>query len=124
MEDHAISRKVALYMLERAGNTVDCVTTGKEAIDKYKNDSYDVVLIDIGLPDINGIEIIKRIREDECEKSKKTLLISLTAHSNTSYETNALEAGYDFFIEKPLSESKISNIIHQFCLMKEKLTIL
>lgn len=119
VEDHDISRKVALYMLERSGNLVDCVATGEEAISKYKNDDYDVVLIDIGLPDMSGIDIVKVIRKHEDAKSKQALLISLTAHSNASYEANALAAGYDFFIEKPLSLNKISNIISEFYLKKK-----
>ena len=101
------------YMLEQLGLRAEWTLSGKEAVLRTKQavsrgDSYDVYIIDCFLPDLNGIEVIRRIRR---ETKKNVHIIVLTAYDWTEFEGEAREAGVSSFCSKPLFMSELKNCL-------------
>lgn len=112
-EDEAINRLYITTVLSRKGWIVDEATNGLEAIRLCEKNSYDIILMDISMPDLNGIEATKRIREKE-EGETHLPIIALTAHAFPSDRKNFLEAGMDDVIVKPLSEETLMKTISKY----------
>lgn len=113
VEDVAIAQKVAVMILESLGCSVDVADTGDQAVQKYQNSHYDMVFMDIGLPDTTGIEVTKEIRLLE-NGNNPTPIIALTAHNEDSYKTASFEAGMNDFIVKPLTRISAEQMLNKF----------
>ena len=105
VEDNAINRQIARQLLEMAGMEVTGAATGSAAVDAASRCDFDVILMDIELPDINGMEATRLIRR----KSACTDMpvIALTAHSWTSHRKAYQEAGMKYCIEKPIDPDEL-----------------
>ncbi len=115
IEDDAIARRTAQYMLESAGFEVQAVASGEDGFTLANTETFDLVITDIGLPGIDGNELALLIRNRE-KKSKKPPLpiIGLSAHVESSYQKEALDAGMDLLLQKPLNDAKIASFMHLF----------
>jgi len=100
VEDFEDTRYLMRLELERRGFRVLEATNGEEAIEVAKRDHPAIVLIDIGLPVMDGIEATRRIRAQE--DARDLLIVALTAHHETEYRANALAAGCDAYLTKPI----------------------
>lgn len=107
-DDDTLVRKLLGDLLSFYGYDVDCVSNGKEAIALIETDSYDVLITDYLMPEMNGIELIKKVRD-----IKKSLAI--IGMSASEEEKGFLAAGANFFMEKPFSPSALKNIIEEIC---------
>lgn len=112
IEDHIISQKVSSQVLKDCGCEVDAVATGRDAITAQQNNDYDLVLVDIGLPDIDGFTVIEHIRQQEDPANPASVAI-LTAHSSGEYRERAYELDVDKFVVKPLTTSMIEDLLKQ-----------
>jgi len=102
VEDYEANAFVASNMLEQLGYECDVATSGAEALDKFQKDSYDAVLMDIQMPEMDGLEVTRRIRKFEMEKNwPPTPIIAMTAHVMKSSQEACIIAGMDDFISKP-----------------------
>lgn len=115
-EDNPINQRVIFELLTRRGYRVDIATNGHEVLDKYLNEAYDLILMDIELPGLNGYEVTKRIREIEERKGMRTPIIALTAYSFEEYKEKSIEAGMDDFLSKPVSPMKLIEIVRKYIL--------
>ena len=100
VEDFEDTRYLMRLELERRGFRVLEATNGEEAIEVAKRDNPAIVLMDIGLPVMDGIEATRRIRAQE--DARDLLIVALTAHHETEYRANALAAGCDAYLTKPI----------------------
>ncbi|MEA2759004.1 MAG: hypothetical protein QOH65_1617 [Methylobacteriaceae bacterium] len=100
-EDNEISRRVALKHLERHGARVTCASDGAEAVRLANGDAFDVVILDIRMPVLDGLAAACQIRAAE-PAGERTPLIALTANAFASDRRAAVEAGIDYFIAKPV----------------------
>jgi CheY-like chemotaxis protein len=104
-DDNRVNQKVAKRMLERLGHTVTLANDGKEALSAIKTGSFDLIMMDVQMPEMDGFEATRRIREWEAGKTRIPI-IALTAHAMDSHREECLAAGMDSFLAKPiLSES-------------------
>ena len=103
VEDNNLARKIGVIILEKLYCRVDAVSSGLEAIELANHNHYDIIFMDIGLPDINGLEAIEKIR-NENGPNKNMPIIALTAHSDDGYVLASQKAGATDFLVKPLSE--------------------
>ena len=100
-EDNRINQLVARAMLERAGHQVTAVTSGRQVLDGLEKASYDVVLMDVQMPDIDGIEATRRIRNRESGSDAHIPIVALTAHAMKGDRERFLECGMDAYLSKP-----------------------
>ena len=101
-EDHAVNQKVMRLMLERLGYRADLVADGLEVILSFKRQDYDVVLMDIQMPEMNGIEATQRLRKDLPLK-RQPRIIALTANALGGEREEYLAAGMDDYLSKPVN---------------------
>ena len=102
-EDNAVNRLVALRLLERAGYAVKAVMNGREAVEALDRGTYDVVLMDIQMPEMDGLEATVVIRERERERGGHVPIVALTAHAMKGDQDRCLSAGMDAYVTKPLN---------------------
>lgn len=103
VEDSPISQTVLSDMLRKLGHSVEAVGTGKEAIARCAQNKYDVVLMDIQMPETDGLEATLQIRTAETSKGTRQTIIALTAHAMPSDRVRCQEVGMDGFLVKPIA---------------------
>jgi CheY-like chemotaxis protein len=113
VEDNPISRKVEQKLLQEAGYDVTCVESGADAIIHVEQGGYNVVLMDIELKDMNGLEATKLIRQLP-EAVKDVPIIAVTAHSSMKDREKCLLAGMNDYISKPINITFLKMTIDQW----------
>jgi CheY-like chemotaxis protein len=108
-EDNLINQKVGLLMLSRLGYTANAVANGKRALEALDKATYDVILMDIQMPEMNGIEATRIIRETYGEKSP--YIIALTAEALEGDEARILKLGFDAYLAKPLQAQNLQKML-------------
>ena len=106
VDDNAVNLKVASLMLKKLGYHADIATNGIEAIEALENKSYDIVFMDIQMPEMDGLEATKIIRQRWHQNLK---IIIITAYTN--YHDACIEAGADDYLTKPLGIEILSETI-------------
>jgi signal transduction histidine kinase/DNA-binding response OmpR family regulator/HPt (histidine-containing phosphotransfer) domain-containing protein len=105
-EDHVINQKVMNLMLERLGYRADIVSNGQEVLQSFKRRDYDVVLMDIQMPEMNGVEATQRLRAD-LPAERQPRIIALTANALGGEREQYLAAGMDDYLSKPVNVSSM-----------------
>jgi len=108
-EDNLINQKVGLLMLSRLGYTANAVPNGKRALEALDKSAYDVILMDIQMPEMNGIEATRIVRETYGEKSP--VIIALTAEALEGDEDRILKLGFDAYLAKPLQAQILQKML-------------
>ncbi len=101
VEDNEINQKVALKMLERMGYRADVAGNGREAVEALEENDYDVILMDIQMPELDGIEATRTLRRDLSE-ARRPWIIAMTANASATDRAMCIEAGMDDFVSKPV----------------------
>lgn len=107
VEDTPIVQKMAKLMLNQKGCDVTITATVKEAIAASKNSQFDLIYMDIGLPDGSGLDVTRMIRSACDNPNFKTCIIALTAHLDQNTDQECLDAGMQYVLHKPLTDEKI-----------------
>ena len=102
VEDNLVNQKVAGKMLERSGHRVTIANNGQEAVDVFAQQPFDLVLMDIQMPVMDGFEATQAIRDLEKASGRHTPIIALTAHAISGYREKCLELGLDDYLSKPI----------------------
>jgi signal transduction histidine kinase/ligand-binding sensor domain-containing protein/CheY-like chemotaxis protein len=101
-EDNPVNQKVAVALLRKYGHTVSVAGNGTEALAALEREPFDVVLMDVQMPGMDGFEATARIREAEQTSGAHLPIIALTAHAVKGFEERCLESGMDGYVSKPL----------------------
>ena len=109
VEDNGFERSAISDFLLSRGMTVDTVSNGQEALNITRGNGYDLVITDILMPEMDGIELCKRIREKEDYGEKP--IVFLTAKSREEDKVQCIEAGANLSLSKPISPDKLLDII-------------
>ena len=113
-EDNSVNQKVALRMLERWGCRADAVANGAEALSALENLPYDLVLMDVQMPEMDGLEATHAVRRREEGTGRHIPIIALTAHAMTGDRERCLAAGMDDYVSKPIRSVELMNTLSQW----------
>jgi len=106
-EDHPVNRKLAARLLEKRGHEVSVAQTGQEAVTAVKAQSFDLILMDIQMPVMDGMAATKAIREMEADTDSRTPIVAMTAHAMKGDRERCLQAGMDGYVAKPLNREDL-----------------
>ncbi len=109
VEDVKIAQKLARIILESLQCDVQCVGCGRDAIDAIRIKSYDLILMDLGLPDIDGITVTETIRK--LDNGQHVPIVALTAHDDATCKAVCYQVGMDDVVIKPLTNEKALSIL-------------
>jgi CheY-like chemotaxis protein/signal transduction histidine kinase len=101
VEDNSINQKIVILSLKNKVKSIDVANNGKEALDKFGITKYDIILMDIQMPVMNGIIATKKIRELELSTNMQTPIIAITANALSGDKEACLAAGMNEYISKP-----------------------
>lgn len=110
-EDNAINRRVATRLMEKRGHTIFAAADGAEAIAMLARHEIDVILMDVQMPVMDGIEATRAIRRKEAESGSRVPIIALTAFAMVADRKRCLEAGMDSYLSKPIQPEKLYEVL-------------
>ena len=110
-EDGAVNQRVAIGLLQRRGDEVVVAANGREAVEAMQNDTFDVVLMDLQMPEMDGIEATTAIRDRERPLEKRTPIIAMTAAAMKGDREMCLAAGMDGYISKPVDAAELYRVL-------------
>lgn len=119
VEDNMIAQMVTKKMIEQFDCVVDIAQNGQDALVLWHENHYDLIFMDIGLPDINGDEVTQRIRKVE-GTSTSTPIVALTAQEGEDNKKRYLESGMNAVLYKPLTFSMCVDVLNRFGLSISK----
>ena len=106
-EDHPVNQKVAVHMLEKMGHSVVVAGDGRKALAALQNNVFDLVLMDVQMPEMDGFETVRAIRSREEGAGTHMPVIALTAHAMKGDRERCLEAGFDDYLSKPIRAEEL-----------------
>ncbi|MGH7946506.1 MAG: response regulator, partial [Opitutaceae bacterium] len=107
-EDNEVNQKVALLMLAKLGFRADVAANGIEAMEAVQRQHYDVLLLDVQMPQIDGLEMARRIHERWPVRRDRPWIIALTANAMQGDRETCLAAGMDDYISKPIKTAELA----------------
>lgn len=110
-EDTPANQKVVTTILKKRGHAVTVAQNGREAVELFGKQSFDVVLMDVQMPIMDGIQATAAIREQEKVSTKSTPIIAMTAHAMPGDRERCLQAGMDAYISKPIDVSELIELV-------------
>jgi two-component system sensor histidine kinase/response regulator len=119
-EDNEVNRKLAVRLLEKRGHHVDVAFNGREALIALGNSSFDLVLMDVQMPEMDGIEATAARRASELESSKHTPVVAMTALVMKGDRERCLAVGMDGYLSKPIHTKELDEILEKFTSIKKE----
>ncbi len=110
-EDNEVNQRLAVHLLQRHGHTVSVAGNGQEALDLLDREPFDVVLMDVQMPEMDGFEATARIRAREQTTGTRLPIIALTAHAMKGDRERCLAAGMDAYVSKPIDEEELLGLL-------------
>ena len=110
-EDNAVNRQLLVRLLEKNGHQVTVAVDGREAIELFRRSSFELVMLDIQMPEYSGLEVVSMMRELEKGTGRYTPAIALTAHAMAGDRERCIEAGMDDYVAKPLRREELFAVI-------------
>ena len=106
-EDNAVNQKVAVRMLTRWGIQAQVAPDGRAAVEAVQKEHFDLVLMDVLMPRLNGFDATLEIRRNEEGTGRRTPVIAMTAHGLAQERERCFEAGMDGFVAKPIQTGEL-----------------
>ncbi|MCB0320259.1 MAG: response regulator, partial [Bdellovibrionales bacterium] len=115
-EDNVVNQKVISNMLIRAGLTVTLAENGQIACDLYQREDFDIILMDIQMPVLDGTQATAHIRTTSKFSESPVPIVAVTAHSMPGDRERYLSLGMDDYVVKPLKRADLLTCIHRNCI--------
>jgi CheY-like chemotaxis protein len=110
-EDNAVNQKLVVTILQKLGHSVELAGNGAEALTKWSAGTFDVILMDVQMPEVDGLETTRCIRREEQTTGGHIPIIAMTAHAMAGDRERTLQAGMDDYVAKPVSRNKLIEAI-------------
>jgi signal transduction histidine kinase/FixJ family two-component response regulator len=114
VEDNAINQKVASHLLSRMGCQVEVVSNGRAALQLLETGSYDLVLMDCQMPEMDGFDTTAAIRQRERTTGQQVPIVAMTAHVLDGDSDRCLAAGMNAYLSKPIRPAELAEIVRRF----------
>jgi two-component system sensor histidine kinase/response regulator len=111
VEDNVVNQRLALRLLEKQGHMVFVAGDGAKALEALERDRFDVVLMDVQMPVMDGVEATAAIREKEKATGEHVPIIAMTAHAMAGDRQRFLETGMDGYVSKPVHSQELFEAI-------------
>jgi CheY-like chemotaxis protein len=112
-EDNAVNQKVALHLLAKFGYRADVAANGLEVLAALRRQSFDVILMDLQMPEMDGLEATQRILKEWPERQRRPWIVALTANAMEGDREMCLAAGMDDYVSKPIKPARLAAALHQ-----------
>ncbi len=112
-EDNLVNRKVAVALLEKQGHRVTTAANGRIALERALRETFDLILMDVQMPGMDGLEATRQIREAERATGGHIPIVALTAHALTGDRERCLDAGMDAYVTKPIRAAQLLTAIRR-----------
>jgi CheY-like chemotaxis protein/HPt (histidine-containing phosphotransfer) domain-containing protein len=110
-EDNPVNQKLAVRLLEKEGHTVAVASTGREALTAVERERFDLILMDVQMPEMDGLEAAAHIRRSEAETGRHVPILAMTAYAMKGDRERCLAAGMDSYIAKPIQPGELYQAI-------------
>ena len=112
-EDNSVNQRVATAWLQRWGHSVHCVSNGHLALDALQQETFDLALMDVQMPELDGLEATRRFRSIPTATARTLPIVALTAHAMETDRQRCLDAGMTHFLPKPLRPKALFELLEQ-----------
>ncbi len=112
-EDNVINQKFAVKLLEKMEHLVSVVQNGNEVMEAMKHETFHLILMDVQMPEMDGLETTRSIRIQERQSGFHVPIIAMTAHAMSGDKDRCLEAGMDDYVSKPISADELFDVIEE-----------
>jgi signal transduction histidine kinase/CheY-like chemotaxis protein len=112
-DDNVVNQMVASRLLEKMGHSVILAATGRQALDLLQHESPDVILMDVQMPDMDGLEATSAIRLKETQRGGHIPIVGLTAHALPGDREKCLGAGMDLYLAKPIRREDLARVLSE-----------
>ena len=113
-EDNSVNQKLAIKMLEKWGHRVKLAINGAEAVAESAKEIFDVILMDVQMPVMDGLQATAQIRERDKQTGRHTPIVAVTAHAMKGDRERCLEAGMDAYLSKPMRAKELEDVLTRF----------
>ncbi|NQV23349.1 MAG: response regulator [Rhodopirellula sp.] len=113
-EDSVVNQKLALALLNKWGHSGTVACNGQEAVDLATRETFDVILMDVQMPELDGLEATRQIRQNEVGTDRHIPIIAMTAHAMKGDRELCLKSGMDDYVSKPVRPWQLINALSQF----------
>jgi CheY-like chemotaxis protein/HPt (histidine-containing phosphotransfer) domain-containing protein len=106
-EDNPVNQELAVRLLQKAGHSVVVASTGRKAVRACEEQAFDLILMDVQMPEMGGLEATRVLREKEKDSGRRVAIIAMTAHAIKGDRERCLAAGMDHYVSKPIDPGKL-----------------
>ena len=114
VEDNAVNRTLAIRLLEKRGHSVTVAVNGKEALAALDRKTFDLIFMDVQMPEMDGLEATRAIRENEKLSGTHVPIIAMTAHAMAGDEERFRRAGMDEYLSKPVKTGELTELLNRY----------
>jgi CheY-like chemotaxis protein len=114
-EDNPVNALLASKLLKKQGHTVELAVNGIQAVEKSAKGTFDLILMDVQMPGMDGFEATRAIRERERNTSRHIPILAVTAHALNGYKELCLGAGMDGYLTKPIRTDELFAVLSEMC---------
>jgi two-component system, sensor histidine kinase and response regulator len=124
-EDNPVNKKVAAAMFGKMGHRVTLVNNGLEAISEWNRTQFDLIFMDVQMPEMDGLEATRQIRKQESGKGIRSRIVAMTANVLEGDRELCLAAGMDDYVSKPISHRTLAGVIERMTIkVPEKTSVM
>jgi signal transduction histidine kinase/DNA-binding response OmpR family regulator len=119
-EDNAVNQRLATRLLEKRGHRVTLASNGRQAIEASESGSFDLILMDVQMPGLDGFEATAAIREREISTGKHVPIVAVTAHALKGDKARCLAAGMEAYLSKPIRPQELDAILEKYLALRKQ----
>jgi CheY-like chemotaxis protein len=116
-EDNRVNQTLAVRLLEKRGHVVAVAKNGAEALKALSEQEFDLVLMDVQMPEMDGLQATEAIRKGEMKSGKHIPIVAMTAHAMAGDKERCLDAGMDDYITKPIRPEQMDDVLDRYSLV-------